>query len=100
MEVIYTGLHKSVPEIVSTALEEDVDAIGLSVLSGAHLVYAEKLLVLPAFMTSAEEPDWEQLMQGFALTGHFIERQFFTDRRADALAARAMLIDRVRRMAG
>jgi methylmalonyl-CoA mutase C-terminal domain/subunit len=44
MEVIYTGLHKSVPEIVSTALEEDVDAIGLSVLSGAHLVYAEKLL--------------------------------------------------------
>jgi DNA repair protein RecO (recombination protein O) len=51
-------------------------------------------------MTGEEEPDWEQLMQGFALTGHFIERQFFTDRRADALAARAMLIDRVRRMVG
>lgn len=73
---------------------------GRAVSVHAAGVYAEKLLALPPFMTSTEEPDWEQLMQGFALTGHFIERQFFTDRRADALAARAMLIDRVRRMAG
>lgn len=73
---------------------------GRAVSVHAAGVYAEKLLVLPPFMTGAEEPDWEQLMQGFALTGHFIERQFFTDRRADALAARAMLLDRVRRMTG
>lgn len=73
---------------------------GRAVSVHAAGVYAEKLLALPAFMTGNDEPDWEQLMQGFALTGHFIERQFFTDRRADALAARAMLIDRVRRMAG
>lgn len=73
---------------------------GRAVSVHAAGVYAEKLLVLPPFMTGDEEPDWEQLMQGFALTGHFIERQFFTDRRADALAARAMLLDRVRRMAG
>ncbi|MCL4486580.1 MAG: cobalamin B12-binding domain-containing protein [Chloroflexi bacterium] len=44
MEVIYTGLHKSVEEIVSTAVQEDVDVIGLSILSGAHLPLAEKLL--------------------------------------------------------
>lgn len=73
---------------------------GRAVSVHAAGVYAEKLLLLPAFMTRNDEPDWAQLMQGFALTGHFIERQFFTDRRADALAARAMLIDRVRRMAG
>jgi len=73
---------------------------GRAVSLHAAGVYAEKLLVLPPFLTGDDEPDWEQLMQGFALTGHFIERQFFTDRRADALAARAMLIDRVRRMAG
>lgn len=73
---------------------------GRAVSVHAAGVYAEKLLALPPFMTSTEEPDWEQLMQGFALTGHFIERQFFTERRADALAARAMLLDRVRRMAG
>jgi methylmalonyl-CoA mutase, C-terminal domain len=36
-EVIYTGLHQTVEEIVSTAVEEDVDVIGLSILSGAHL---------------------------------------------------------------
>ena len=36
MEVVYTGLHQSPEEIVATAIQEDVDAIGLSVLSGAH----------------------------------------------------------------
>jgi methylmalonyl-CoA mutase cobalamin-binding domain/chain len=36
MEVIYTGLHQSPEEIVATAMQEDVDAIGLSILSGAH----------------------------------------------------------------
>jgi methylmalonyl-CoA mutase C-terminal domain/subunit len=37
MEVIYTGLHQSPEQIVRTAIQEDVDAIGLSVLSGAHM---------------------------------------------------------------
>ncbi len=36
MEVIYTGLHQTPEEVVATALQEDVDALGLSVLSGAH----------------------------------------------------------------
>jgi methylmalonyl-CoA mutase C-terminal domain/subunit len=36
-EVIYTGLHKTVDEIVKTALEEDVNVVGLSILSGAHV---------------------------------------------------------------
>lgn len=36
MEVIYTGLHNTPQEIVESALQEDVDAIGLSILSGAH----------------------------------------------------------------
>ena len=44
IEVVYTGLHKSVEEIVSAAIQEDVDAIGLSMLSGAHLYYAEKII--------------------------------------------------------
>ncbi len=37
MEVIYTGLHKSPEQIVESALQEDVDVIGLSSLSGAHM---------------------------------------------------------------
>jgi methylmalonyl-CoA mutase C-terminal domain/subunit len=37
MEVIYTGLHQTPEQVVRTAIQEDADAIGLSVLSGAHL---------------------------------------------------------------
>ena len=37
MEVIYTGLHQTPEQIVATAIQEDVDVIGLSVLSGAHM---------------------------------------------------------------
>ena len=44
MEVLYTGLHKTIDEIVNTALEEDVDVIGLSVYSGAHLPLSKKLI--------------------------------------------------------
>ena len=44
MEVIYTGLHRTVKEIVKTALEEDADVIGLSIYSGAHLSLCKKLM--------------------------------------------------------
>jgi len=44
MEVIYTGLHQTVDQIVNTAIQEDVDVIGLSIMSGAHLPICEKLL--------------------------------------------------------
>ena len=44
MEVIYTGLHRTIDEIVKTALEEDVDVIGLSIYSGAHLPLSKKLM--------------------------------------------------------
>ncbi len=44
MEVIYTGLHQTPEEIVSSAMQEDVDAIGLSILSGAHLTITETLM--------------------------------------------------------
>lgn len=71
---------------------------GRAVSLHAAGVYAEKLLALPAFMTRVAEPDWAQLLQGFAVTGHFIERQFFAERRADPLAARVMMIDRLKRM--
>ncbi len=44
MEVIYTGLHQSVDQIINSAIQEDVDVIGLSVMSGAHLPICEKLM--------------------------------------------------------
>ena len=44
MEVIYTGLHQTIDQIISTAIQEDVDVIGLSIMSGAHLPICEKLM--------------------------------------------------------
>ncbi len=44
MEVIYTGLHRRVDEIVRIAIQEDVDVIGLSIMSGAHVPITEKLI--------------------------------------------------------
>jgi methylmalonyl-CoA mutase C-terminal domain/subunit len=44
MEVIYTGLHQTVDQIIQTALQEGVDVIGLSIMSGAHLPICEKLV--------------------------------------------------------
>lgn len=44
MEVIYTGLHQTVQSIVNQALQEDVDVIGLSIMSGAHIPICRKLM--------------------------------------------------------
>lgn len=44
MEVIYTGLHQTVEQIIAVALQEDVDVIGLSIMSGAHIPITEKLV--------------------------------------------------------
>jgi methylmalonyl-CoA mutase, C-terminal domain len=46
MEVIYTGLHQTPEQVVSTAIQEDVDAIGLSILSGAHNTLFRRVLEL------------------------------------------------------
>jgi methylmalonyl-CoA mutase C-terminal domain/subunit len=44
MEVLYTGLHQTIDEIVTTAVQEAVDVIGLSIMSGAHLPICQNLL--------------------------------------------------------
>jgi methylmalonyl-CoA mutase cobalamin-binding domain/chain len=49
MEVIYTGLHQTAEMIVSTAIQEDVDVVGLSIMSGAHNV------LMPAVIDGLEE---------------------------------------------
>jgi len=46
MEVVYTGLHQSIEQIVRTAVQEAVDVIGLSIMSGAHIPICKKLLAL------------------------------------------------------
>ena len=46
MEVIYTGLHRTPDEVVTSAIQEDVDVLGVSLLSGAHMTIFPKLLQL------------------------------------------------------
>ena len=44
MEVIYTGLHQTPEQIVATAIQEDADAVGISILSGAHMTLVTRIL--------------------------------------------------------
>jgi methylmalonyl-CoA mutase, C-terminal domain len=44
MEVIYTGLHQTPEQIVETAIQEDADAVGVSILSGAHMTLVPRIL--------------------------------------------------------
>jgi methylmalonyl-CoA mutase C-terminal domain/subunit len=80
MEVVYTGRHQTVDMIVSAASQEDVEAIGLSVLSGAHLDYCTRLksqlheigmedvvLMVGGTIPAADEPPLREL--GYAVFG-------------------------------
>lgn len=46
MDVIYTGLHRTPDEVVEAAIQEDVDVIGISILSGAHMTVFPRLMTL------------------------------------------------------
>ena len=46
MEVIYTGLHQTPEQIVETAIQEDADAVGVSILSGAHMTLVPRIIEL------------------------------------------------------
>ena len=48
MEVIYTGLHQTPEQIVETVIQEDADAVGLSILSGAHMTLVPRIMALMA----------------------------------------------------
>lgn len=77
MEVIYTGLHQTPEQIVETAIQEDADAVGISILSGAHMTLvprilellrkegAEDMLVIVGGTIPADDSD-ELLRQGVA----------------------------------
>lgn len=56
VEVVYTGLHRSPEEIVETAIQEDVDVIGVSILSGAHLT------LLPRVVQLLKEADAQDIL--------------------------------------
>ena len=56
MDVIYTGLHRTPEEVVDAAIQEDVDVIGISILSGAHMT------VFPRLVSLLKEHDAEDIL--------------------------------------
>jgi DNA repair protein RecO (recombination protein O) len=60
--------------------------------------YKERLLPLPLFFKEAVTPEWDDIFDGLRVTGFFLKRHFFEDRRKDVMAARTVLVDRLKRM--
>src|SRR5256885_7163359 len=56
MDIIYTGLHRTPEEVVAAAVQEDVDVIGVSLLSGAHLTLLPRIFELLKEADAAEIP--------------------------------------------
>jgi methylmalonyl-CoA mutase C-terminal domain/subunit len=56
MEVIYTGLHQTPDQIAATVVQEDADAVGLSILSGAHMTLVPRIIDLLRAEDAAEVP--------------------------------------------
>lgn len=63
----------------------------------AAVGYENRLLPLPRFLLEGGMGDWGQILDGLRLTGFFLERSVLTDRRADVLAARERLVERLKR---
>lgn len=83
---------------------EDLIAVsprsGRAVSAGEAEPYLGKLLPLPKFLAEGGQAGWDDILDGLALSGHFLLRDLVTDRSAPIAEARARLIERLRRAAG
>ena len=70
MEVIYTGLHRTPEEVVTSAVQEDVDVLGVSLLSGAHMTIFPKILEL----LSANDAEDILLVGGGVMSDEDVDR--------------------------
>jgi len=73
---------------------------GRAVSASAAEPHGTKLLPLPRFVSAGGQAGWAEIAQGLALTGHFLERDLLAGRTAALAAARARLVDRLRRAGG
>jgi DNA repair protein RecO (recombination protein O) len=71
---------------------------GAAVSRRAGLPYAQRLLRLPPFLATGGQAGWADVIDGLALTGHFLSRDLLNDRRAAVLPARERLVERLRRL--
>lgn len=99
------GFGLDLTACVATGARDDLAFVSpksaAAVSRGAGTPYAERLLPLPAFLLSGQgEGDWPDILDGFRLTGHFLQRDVLAGRRIDPWGARERLIDRIERLVG
>lgn len=97
------GFGLDLSACVVTGMRDDLAFVspksGAAVSRVTGQPYSDRLLRLPAFLSEGRaDEDWGEILDGFRLTGFFLHRDILVDRRADALAARDRLIDRIERL--
>ena len=95
------GFGLDLEQCVATGAREDLCFVspksGAAVSRGAAAGHEGKLFALPAFLRDGGAAEWDQILAGLRLTGHFLARDLLVDRRADPLAARERLVERLKR---
>ncbi len=98
------GFGLDLSECAASGSSEDLVAVsprsGRAVSAAEAAPYAGKLLPLPAFLRDGGSGDWSAILEGMALSGHFLLRDVITDRSAPVAESRARLVERLRRAAG
>lgn len=94
------GFGLDLNQCVSTGAVDDLAWVspksGGAVSRSAGAGYADRLMPLPDFLREGGAAAWPDILAGLAITGHFIKRDILVDRRADPLAARDRLLDRLK----
>jgi DNA repair protein RecO (recombination protein O) len=95
------GFGLDLDSCVATGSTDDLAFVsprsGGAVSRAAGQGYADRLFALPPFLRAGGAADWPDILAGLAITGHFIARDILTDRRAEVLAGRDRLVDRIKR---
>ena len=99
------GFGLDLGDCAVTGATEDLVAVsprsGRAVSAAAAEPYGARLLALPRFLIhGVQEAEWSEILDGLALTGHFLERDILVDRLRPVAESRSRLIDRLRRAAG
>ena len=96
------GFGLALGKCAVTGSEDDLVYISpksaMAVSAGAGTLYKDRLLPLPAFLKESVTPEWDDIFDGLRVTGFFLKRHFFEDRRKDVMAARSVLVDRLKRV--
>ena len=95
------GFGLDLERCAATGASEDLAYVspksGIAVSRAGALGYENRLLALPDFLTKGGAADWEDILAGLRLTGHFLARDLLIGRGADLMAGRARLVDRLLR---